>query len=63
MRIIRLKTDIDARHILIQNTYDVMEKLNGRFQDYTIDYEEYFNRQMVGCNTANLAVGGWTVGS
>jgi prepilin-type N-terminal cleavage/methylation domain-containing protein len=46
-RIIRLKTDIDARHLLVQHTYDVVEKINGWMQNYTIDYEEYFNRQMV----------------
>jgi len=30
-----------------------MEKINLLLKDYTIDYEEYFNRQHVGCNGNN----------
>lgn len=47
---IHMKTDIEARQVLIKNTYDAVEKINVMLQDYTIDYEEYFNRGMVGCN-------------
>lgn len=32
-----------------------MNRFAVLFQDYTIDYEEYFNRQMVGCsNTSKI---------
>ncbi len=50
LRMIRMKTDIEARQLLIQNTYDTVEKINVMLQDYTIDYEEYFDRSMVGCS-------------
>lgn len=45
-----MKTEVEARSTLIQTTYDLVEKVNALLQNYTIDYEEYFNRQMVGCN-------------
>lgn len=56
LRMIRMKTEIEARSTLIQTTYDTVEKFNSLLQSYTIDYEEYFNRQMVGCNT--MSAGG-----
>jgi type II secretory pathway component PulJ len=40
----RLKYNIQARQSLIQNSYDAMEKINLLLKDYSIDYEEYFNR-------------------
>jgi hypothetical protein len=46
---LRSKTDIDARQMVITATYDLVEDINSRIQNYTIDYEEYFNRRMVGC--------------
>lgn len=52
LRIINTKTNIEARQMLVQSTYDVVEQLNNKLQNYTIDYEEYFNRTMVGCSTA-----------
>lgn len=55
---IHMKTDIEARQVLIKNTYDAVEKINVMLQDYTIDYEEYFNRGMIGC-TDNTAWGNW----
>jgi len=30
-----------------------MERLNILLKDYTIDYEEYFNRSAIGCNGAD----------
>lgn len=47
----RVKNFNDARQNLIQQTNDVMDRFAILFQDYTIDYEEYFNRKMVGCGT------------
>lgn len=52
-RMVRLKYNIEARQSLIQNSYDAMEKINVLLKDYTIDYEEYFNRRNVGCNGNN----------
>ena len=47
----KVKNTNDARQNLIQQTNDVIDSFARIFQDYTIDYEEYFNRQMVGCNS------------
>lgn len=38
-----------ARQKAIQQWYEFFEKLNILMQDYTVDYEEYYNRQMVWC--------------
>lgn len=51
-RIQQTKKEIDVRQQLVQQTYDFFERMNVLIQDYTIDYEEYFNRQMVGCSSA-----------
>ncbi len=45
--IVRSNREISARQHAIQQSYEFFEKLNIRMQDYTIDYEEYYNRQMV----------------
>jgi hypothetical protein len=50
MRMVRLKNDIEARQTIIKSTYNAVEKINTTLQNYTIDYEEYFNRSMVWCN-------------
>lgn len=69
LRIIRIKADIEVRQTLIKTTYDVMEQLNTKLKDYTIDYEEYFNRDMVWCATATWwemakdAFGEWEQGN
>ncbi len=52
LRMIRMKTEVEARQILIKNTYDTVEKINVMLQDYTIDYEEYFNRSMMWCTNS-----------
>lgn len=49
----KVKNFNDARQNLIQQTNDVMDRFAILFQDYTIDYEEYFNRKMVGCDGVN----------
>ena len=55
--IVRSNTEIEARQETIQQWYEFFERLNILMQDYTIDYEEYYNRQMVWC------VAGWETGS
>ncbi|MDR2415965.1 MAG: hypothetical protein LBD75_05160 [Candidatus Peribacteria bacterium] len=44
------KQEISIRQQLVQQTYEIFERINVLLQDYTIDYEEYFNRKMVGCS-------------
>jgi hypothetical protein len=46
-RMIRVRIDAEAKQSLIQNSYNLLEKLNVMMKDYTIDYEEYFNRKIV----------------
>ena len=50
-RIQQVKKEVDVRQQLVQQTYEFFERMNILIQDYTIDYEEYFNRQMVGCSS------------
>jgi len=47
--LIKSNKDVIARQTAIQQWYEFFERLNILMQDYTIDYEEYFNRQMVWC--------------
>ena len=47
---IKANREISARQSSIQQWYEFFERLNIMVQDYRIDYEEYYNRQMVGCN-------------
>jgi type II secretory pathway pseudopilin PulG len=49
-RIQQAKFELDLRQKLYQQSYEILERMNILLQDYTIDYEEYFNRQMVGCS-------------
>lgn len=46
---IKANREISARQSAIQQWYEFFERLNILVQDYRIDYEEYFNRQMVWC--------------
>ena len=47
--IIKSNREIIARQQAIQQWYEFFERLNILMEDYTIDYEEYYNRQMVWC--------------
>lgn len=47
--LIRANREIWARERVVQQWYEFYERLNILMQDYTVDYEEYFNRQMVWC--------------
>lgn len=46
---IKSNREISARQSSIQQWYEFFERLNIMVEDYRIDYEEYFNRQMVWC--------------
>ena len=45
--IVKSNREVRARQDAIQQGYEFFEKLNIWLQNYTIDYEEYYNRQMV----------------
>ena len=45
------KKEIDVRQQLVQQSYEFFERISVLSQDYIIDYEEYFNRRMVGCSS------------
>lgn len=49
-KMMRVRVDAEAKQSLIQNSYNLLEKLNVMMKDYTIDYEEYFNRRIVWCS-------------
>ena len=49
-KMLRLKYNIQARTNIVQDSYFAIEKINLMLKDYTIDYEEYFNRKNVGCD-------------
>lgn len=50
---IKIKSSLDARFLVVTATYDLVERLNLILQNYTIDYEEYFNRTMMWCGNTN----------
>jgi hypothetical protein len=51
--IITFRHSFQIRSKLIENTYYMFEKVNLLLRDYDIDYEEYFNRSRVGCDTSD----------
>lgn len=53
--LLKTKLSLDARGLVVTTTYDLVEKINVILQNYTIDYEEYFNRGMVGCSSGSRA--------
>lgn len=64
-KFIHLKYNAQARGALIEKSYFAFEKINLLLKDYTIDYEEYYNRQNVGCSgylanfSRNVGTGGY----
>ncbi len=51
MGIIKYRYAFQARAWLLEKTYYMMERVNLLLRDFTIDYEEYFNRKNVGCDS------------
>ena len=47
MSIIKFRYAFQARAGLLESTYYMLEKVNLLLRDYTIDYEEYYNRRSV----------------
>ncbi len=50
IKIMQSKYGVEARQTILQNSYYMMEKLNTEIKDFQIDYEEYHNRKLVGCD-------------
>lgn len=61
IKILDIRNSIDARQNLVQESYFTLEKLNILLRDFTIDYEEYFNRSMVWCDSWSVDFS-WDVG-
>lgn len=61
-RMIHTKLDVEIRQTVIDRSYFLMEKLHVLLADYTIDYEEYYNRRMVGCDEAGVRGTWWENG-
>jgi len=55
-KMVNIKYTIQAQQAIIQWSHNVVEKINLLLKNYTLDYEEYFNRQRVWC-VGNTAVG------
>ena len=51
--IYKSKGALEARQTVNKESYFFLEKLQVMSKDYTIDYEEYRNRELVGCMTLN----------
>lgn len=49
----KLKNSINAKQSLLEQSYFVMERIQILMEDYSIDYEEYFNRRLVWCDSAS----------
>lgn len=49
-RMMETRVDVEARQSLIDNSYYMLERINTLVSNFTIDYEEYFNRKVVGCS-------------
>jgi len=49
-KMMKTKYTIQAKTNIIQDAHTTIEKIQILLKDYTIDYEEYFNRTRVGCD-------------
>jgi len=55
-----IKNNISSKQLVIEQTYYTMERIQVLLQDFTIDYEEYRNRQLVWCNSDDPIRDVWT---
>jgi type II secretory pathway pseudopilin PulG len=44
------EVNIKSEQLIIQESNDLLDKLHELSLDYTIDYEEYFNRYLTNCS-------------
>lgn len=47
----KTKVEVEAKETLLKWSYYTMETLANVMQNYTIDYEQYFNRKLSWCNS------------
>jgi hypothetical protein len=47
----RVRSELIARKFVVEKTYYTLEKIHMMLDDFTIDYEEYRNRNIVWCRT------------
>ena len=62
-KLLQTKTDIYVRSILSKNTNLIAERINLIMKNYTIDYEEYFNRRITWCDSNWWENFTWNVGT
>lgn len=48
--VLNSRIDVQSKQVLIENSNKVVDLINLFADEYTIDYEEYFNRAQVGCS-------------
>ena len=48
--VLNSRIDVQSKQVLIENSNKVVDLINIFADEYTIDYEEYFNRAQVGCS-------------
>lgn len=61
-KMVETRFEVEARQSLMKNSYYIFERINVLIKDYTIDYEEYFNRRIVGCDNDAWENFSWDVG-
>lgn len=49
IRMMAIKSEMEWKQTLIQSSYNMLERINVLMQNYTIDYEEYYNRSTQNC--------------
>jgi len=54
LSLVRVKRWLEGKQLLIETSYAMLEKMQTEIKDYTIDYEEYFNRRVVWCSSQPL---------
>ncbi len=59
-KMIDIKIQVESKQSLIKNSYWLLERINILMKDYTIDYEEYFNRSIVWCDWSWWDSFSWT---
>ena len=47
MYLVGLKSGLEGRQLLVENSYYMLERLQVQIKNYDIDYEEYFTRRSV----------------
>ncbi len=54
------RSDVSERQTLINESTKVFETMNSLWNDFVLDYEEYFNRSLIWCNGDTADADFWT---